>query len=431
MKSEGALVLAQEVLTYLKNINAPVLKPRVLEETDKGPGVSVWNSDVWLRDAEKARQECSDYRMHIHLATHDTCPAERVNAAIGDAVVDGGSLKCDYFSVFEDMSDEEISALSNEQIEELEESAVEKNAWSCCYDIVLRVDGAAGPHGTMESYVTEKENGSFFYNGEYLKLYQNRKDIEVTPGYHYFKKIEEFFKSHHERGDNYFEYIKFGCSDTGSENCEFCRVSGWSGLPISQCPRPYPDHSKLLSYQYKAYSDTPTAINGQARLVDDYQPRINVRKEFENGTLKKEDDPDTITHFADKFIVEVKHVVSYVDHLTLLHNKKIKQKLARTKLREDIKRKAYSDHDWQKLVTDGTLRKLQVIKLNKYFRHHSFEKDIFRKSKKEKILMITAHLTKNALASQSRKAPHIPEMRRSRSVMRKRTAMMRVMMMSI
>ena len=78
--------------------------------------------------------------MRIHLATHDTCHAERVNTAIGDAVVDGGLLKCDYCSVFGDMSDEEISALSNEQIEELEKSAAGKNAWSCNYDIALRVD---------------------------------------------------------------------------------------------------------------------------------------------------------------------------------------------------------------------------------------------------------------------------------------------------
>ena len=52
-KSKGALVFAQEVLKYLKNINAPVLKPRVLEENDKGPGVSVWNDYVWFRDAKK------------------------------------------------------------------------------------------------------------------------------------------------------------------------------------------------------------------------------------------------------------------------------------------------------------------------------------------------------------------------------------------
>ena len=30
------------------------------------------------------------WRMHIHLSTDDTCPAERLNASIGDAVVDRG-----------------------------------------------------------------------------------------------------------------------------------------------------------------------------------------------------------------------------------------------------------------------------------------------------------------------------------------------------
>ena len=124
--------------------------------------------------------------MRIPLATHDTCPAERLDAAISHAVVDGGSLKCDYISVFRNMSDKEISA---EQIEELDENAAEKNAWSCCYDIALRVDGAPGLHGAMESYVTEKENGLFFCNGQYLKLYRNRTDKEVSPVYHYFKKL--------------------------------------------------------------------------------------------------------------------------------------------------------------------------------------------------------------------------------------------------
>ena len=63
------------------------------------------------------------------------------------------------------------------QIEELEESAAEKNAWSCCYDRALRVDGAPGSHGTMESYVTEKENRSFFYNGRIEKIKRLLLDI--------------------------------------------------------------------------------------------------------------------------------------------------------------------------------------------------------------------------------------------------------------
>ena len=108
----------------------------------RGPDVSVLNFDVWFREAEKARLEKSDYRIRLHLATHDTCPAERVNGAIGDVVCDGGSLKCNYFSVFDNMSDDEISNLSRAEVQELEEKAAEKNAWACCYDLALRADGA-------------------------------------------------------------------------------------------------------------------------------------------------------------------------------------------------------------------------------------------------------------------------------------------------
>ena len=57
--------------------------------------------------------------------------------------------------------------------------------------------------------------------------------------------------------------------------------------------------------------------------------------------------------------------------------------MAKTKLREDIKRKAYSDYDRQKLVTDSTLRKLQVVELNKYFRHHNFERHFQEEQKGE------------------------------------------------
>ena len=131
------LRLARDILKYLKEHNAPIIKPRLLEETDKVPGVSVSNFDVWFREAEKARLERSDYRIRLHLATHDTCPAERVNSAIGDAVCDGCSLKCNYFSVFDNMSDDEISNLSRAEIQELEEKAAEKNAWACCYDLAL------------------------------------------------------------------------------------------------------------------------------------------------------------------------------------------------------------------------------------------------------------------------------------------------------
>ena len=72
------LRLARDILKYLKEHNAPIIKPRLLEETDKAwtvqisQRISVSNFDVWFREAEKARLEKSDYRIRLHLATHDT-----------------------------------------------------------------------------------------------------------------------------------------------------------------------------------------------------------------------------------------------------------------------------------------------------------------------------------------------------------------------
>ena len=151
------LSLAMDILKYLKEHNAPIMKPRLLEETDKGPGVSVLNFDVWFKEAGKFRLEKSDYRLRLHLATNDTCPAGRVNGAIGDAACDRGSLKCNYFSVFGYMSHDEISNLSRAEVQELEKKAAEKNAWACCYDLALRVDGTPGPHNTMDCCVTSKK----------------------------------------------------------------------------------------------------------------------------------------------------------------------------------------------------------------------------------------------------------------------------------
>ena len=59
--------------------------PHVLLHTDKGPGVSVTNYEVKFRDAEVARLHVYDldWRMRVHYAVSDPCPAERTNACIG------------------------------------------------------------------------------------------------------------------------------------------------------------------------------------------------------------------------------------------------------------------------------------------------------------------------------------------------------------
>ena len=48
------LSLPMDILKYLKEHNAPIMRPHLLEKADRGPGVSVSNFDVCFREAEKA-----------------------------------------------------------------------------------------------------------------------------------------------------------------------------------------------------------------------------------------------------------------------------------------------------------------------------------------------------------------------------------------
>ena len=49
-----------------------------------------------------------------------------------------------------------------------------------------------------------------------------------------------------------------------------------------------------------------------ARFPDDWQPRANIKREFENGKLESQGD---IECFANKFAVEISLVQDYINHL--------------------------------------------------------------------------------------------------------------------
>ena len=59
---------------------------------------------------------------------------------------------------------------------------------------------------------------------------------------------------------------------------------------MQSIPRPCPDESKLPDYHYRGVFDSPTSAD---RSPDDWQPRHNIKKKFEDGTLKL-DDEDSI-----------------------------------------------------------------------------------------------------------------------------------------
>ena len=83
------------VLNQIAELRLPPTNPDILKATDAGPCVGSKNLEVKYRDAEMARILNSDRVNRIHRARNDSGKneAERSNACIGKALVDGGSLK--------------------------------------------------------------------------------------------------------------------------------------------------------------------------------------------------------------------------------------------------------------------------------------------------------------------------------------------------
>lgn len=89
----------------------PPVKPNWADLTAAGPGVGgVSNFEVKFRDAELARVHKSDYRIRVHRSRGHSRQneAERTNSAIGDSVVDGGTIDWNFYKRFDDLTDQEI-----------------------------------------------------------------------------------------------------------------------------------------------------------------------------------------------------------------------------------------------------------------------------------------------------------------------------------
>ena len=66
--------------------------------------------------------------IHAHHAPHDSGmnDAERSNAAIGDAIVDGGVVDWQHFIPFDGLTEDEIVSLTTEDVEILKQNANKK-----------------------------------------------------------------------------------------------------------------------------------------------------------------------------------------------------------------------------------------------------------------------------------------------------------------
>ncbi|CAB3976669.1 RNA-directed DNA polymerase from transposon X-element [Paramuricea clavata] len=315
------LIRKKELWEKLFRETLPPMCCDVLKATDAGPGVGVSNIEVRFRDVETARMHSSDRVNRIHRAPGDSGQnkAERSNAAIGDALVDGGSLKWQYYGPFDGLAEDEIDKLSISEVKKREEECMEKNAWRVSDEIKQVIDDEPGPAGDfMKCSVTTSKEMQFLFHSAYLMKYSTAKSEvrrKSIPGNTYFSKINAFMVAHCDIGEMYFEYLKGSCEAKSGKRCNYCISHDFCCSSITRAARPYPN-LKISGFHYLAAKDAPTA----ERSVDDYHPRVQLKKTFAQNK-DYFDEPNHIEQFSKKFVVAEAAVRKYVDHMKLLELK--------------------------------------------------------------------------------------------------------------
>ena len=374
-----------DIVSIMRELKLPLVKPKWCDLTDAGPGVGISNFEVKFRDQELCKMFRSDYRIRVHRSRGDSGQgeAERTNSAIGDSVVDGATINWERHKQFEEMTEDKIKSLGVKEFEELEKKRMEKNAWFVAGLLVERIDGAPVLSERIKAYLSEKKEDHFFFNRKYLLQFHSAatpKAKDSVPGSAYFSKIMRFYEDHYRSGELFMEFLKFDCHDP---HCQ--TSSSWTGVPTTRVPQPVPDRDNLGHYM--EVGKTPVQNEaGEERLADDWQPRANITKLFDNGDMSLEDEPK-IAEFAAKFCIKVKYVRDCIQHLTNLKFAREIRAKKRVADREQRREKTVHDYDWFDLVMHGKLKGLRIVELDKYLNEHSLSK---RGKKEEKMAEIAA-----------------------------------------
>lgn len=215
-----------DLLSVLEELKLPPVKPRYGELTDAGPGQGVNNFDVQFRDAEMAMLYNSDYRIRIHRSCGDSGQgeAEHTNSAISDAVVDGGTIEWETYKQFEDKTEDDIKQMSLKDYEKYENERMKKNAWEVTRELTHRIEGAPVLKTFIRAFQSEHTDKLFFFNGEYLKMYQHATPgaKETVPGSTYIAKVLLFFKNHYNTGELFMIYLKKDRINKAGVECWYC-----------------------------------------------------------------------------------------------------------------------------------------------------------------------------------------------------------------
>ncbi|KAL9987670.1 hypothetical protein ACROYT_G002015 [Oculina patagonica] len=120
----------------------------------------------------------SDHVNRIHRARDDSGQneAERLNACIGEALVDGGAMQWKFHDALDGLTQDEIAALSLNDIKkrdelamEQNELATEQNACTVAQNVAEKINHEPDPAGDyMQSFLTPQKNAQFFLNTEQL-----------------------------------------------------------------------------------------------------------------------------------------------------------------------------------------------------------------------------------------------------------------------
>ena len=99
--------------------------------------------------------------------------------------------------------------------------------------------------------------------------------------------------------------------------------------------------------------------------------------------------------FSERYAVHQDLVVKYLHHLAYLQMMKQKRERERKEKAERESKLGYEDVDWEKLMSEGLLRKQKVSILNLYIERHSLttEKKL---PKKKKLDLVSAHIQLSA-----------------------------------
>ena len=298
--------------SLLQSFHLPQRKSNIKQITDAGQGVACSNREVKFRQTEIFLIEDLDRLCRNYTARHDSGlnPSERLNASIGRAVADGGTIFWDYY---QEHSAEEIEPMTSDELCQAEKERMESNCWEVCKDLKVRINDAPAPtRGYIHCYVSERKDGLFFSDTDFLQSFIR---TGKGPGSHYYSMLEKFLACHTERGELFMEVIKCGCRTKTGNICEKREERGWRGPSLTRIPKQYPDRDAGHYFSVAATS----AIN---RTVDDCLPRSQMKRLFEEGKIGV----DTIGDFCKEYLVDERVAQDYLNHLQMLSAKVVQRK---------------------------------------------------------------------------------------------------------